>query len=238
MDFQKKDLSWQGQIYFIDLNILFFPVFTMKGTKWITTASKLKEIGLNSISSPADENKIKTNNGNEGHLNLGWLYLEIEGTHSIRNENLACFNFGNFQLNPEDIVIVPESLFSHIVNSNLEVRTSVSIDPITGAAKEGALFTSEAIPRGTILYGCIRIFDKLAIKGIDCKIAPLPSINHLEQALNDSKHFYETLGIGGMTTRGFGRLKIILLGINSTEKRENEGNTKSSTNHTGGDKSE
>lgn len=214
MDFQKKDLSWQGQIYFIDLNILFFPVFTMKGTKWITTASKLKEIGLNSISSPADENKIKTNNGNEGHLNLGWLYLEIEGTHSIRNENLACFNFGNFQLNPEDIVIVPESLFSHIVNSNLEVRTSVSIDPITGAAKEGALFTSEAIPRGTILYGCIRIFDKLAIKGIDCKIAPLPSINHLEQALNDSKHFYETLGIGGMTTRGFGRLKIILLGIN------------------------
>jgi len=27
-------------------------------------------------------------------------------------------------------------------------------------------------------------------------------------ALDDTKYYYETLGIGGMTTRGFGRLKI------------------------------
>jgi CRISPR-associated protein Cmr4 len=203
--FSKKDISWQGMLFFSDLQILFFPVFTIKGTKWITTYSKLKEIGLGD-GAELSQNKIKTKNGNEGHLNLGWLYLEVEGSHSI--SDLNNFKFGNFQLNPEDIIIIPEDLFSHIINSNLEVRTSVSIDPITSAAKEGALFTSEAIPRGTILYGDIRIFDKKTFSEIEKKLEPLPTCKELLCALCDSKHYYETLGIGGMTTRGFGRLKI------------------------------
>jgi CRISPR-associated protein Cmr4 len=203
--FSKKDISWQGMLYFSDLNILFFPVFTMHGTKWITTVRRLEEAGLNSDNSPT-ENKVFTKNGNEGHINLGWLYLEVDKRPSASlNNNIQ---FENFQLNDEDIVIVPDNLFSQIVNSNLEIRTSVSIDPITGAAKEGALFTSEAIPRGTILYGNIRIFDKSSFTGIDDKLEPLPSIDNLECALKESKHFFETLGIGGMTTRGFGRLKI------------------------------
>ncbi|WP_028949861.1 RAMP superfamily CRISPR-associated protein [Sulfurihydrogenibium subterraneum] len=205
--FSKKDISWQGMIFFSDLNILFFPVFTMKGTKWITTASILKEIKINE--SLPEENKIKTKNGNEGHLNLGWLYLEVSGSHNINDSQIS-----NFSIKSEDIIIVSESLFSHIVNSNLEVRTSVSIDPITGAAKEGALFTSEAIPRGTIFYGSIRIFNK-EFGELDSKIEPLPTADDLEQALKDSAHYYESLGIGGMTTRGFGRLKIQLINGNS-----------------------
>ena len=208
--FSKKDIGWQGQIFFSDLNILFFPVFTMKGTRWITTASRLKKVGID-VESP-QKNEIKTKDGNEGYLNLGWLYLEVnKQPHGINDEKLSKFNFDNhLELKPDDVVIVPESLFSHIVNSNLEVRTSVSIDPITGAAKEGALFTSEAIPRGTIFYGEIRIFDKRAFEYIEGKLKPLPGSEQLISALNDSKQFYETLGIGGMTTRGFGRLKIEL----------------------------
>ena len=50
------------------------------------------------------------------------------------------------------IVLTTQRLFSQIVNSNLEVRTSVSIDPKTGAAESGALFTYEAIPRTTWLW--------------------------------------------------------------------------------------
>jgi len=216
--FSKKDISWQGMLFFSDLNILFFPVFTMKGTKWITTASLLKEIGIEE--SESQENKIKTKNGDEGHLNLGWLYLELDGSHNINDE----IKVNDFSLKPEDIIIVPESLFSHIVNSNLEVRTSVSIDPITGAAKEGALFTSEAIPRGTIFYGSIRIFEKKAFEGLDnkIKIKPLPSAEQLEEALKDSAHYYESLGIGGMTTRGFGRLKIELSLENTSQNGGSE----------------
>jgi len=207
--FSKKDISWQGQIFFSDLNILFFPVFTMKGTRWITTVKRLKDAGFSSDIGELSDNKIKAKNINGNYLNLGWLYLEVEepGDSLSINPNLK---FGNFELKEEDIVIVPETLFSHIVNSNLEVRTSVSIDPITGAAKEGALFTSEAIPRGTIFYGEIRIFDKRAFEYIEGKLRPLPGSEQLISALNDSKQFYETLGIGGMTTRGFGRLKIEL----------------------------
>lgn len=205
--FSKKDISWQGLIFFSDLNILFFPVFTMCGTKWITTKRKLEEaeIKCDGLTEPTD-NKVLTKNGNEGHINLGWLYLEIGGEHSVSLNNKI--KFENLELKDTDIVIVPENLFSQIVNSNLEVRTSVSIDPITGAAKEGALFTSEAIPRGTILYGNVRIFDKSGFSGIDSKLQPLPDLNTLECALKESKHFFETLGIGGMTTRGFGRIKI------------------------------
>jgi len=206
--FSKKDISWQGMIFFSDLNILFFPVFTIYGTKWTTTVGKLKEAGIkpDDLNEPPN-NEVLTKNGNEGHINLGWLYLKVGGTHSVRLNNEI--KFENFELRDTDIIIVPESLFSRIVNSNLEVRTSVSIDPNTGAAKEGALFTSEAIPRGTILYGNVRIFDKTSFSGVDSKLDPLPNLNTLESALMESKHFFETLGIGGMTTRGFGRIKII-----------------------------
>ena len=219
--FSKKDISWQGMIFFSDLNILFFPVFTMYGTKWITTVRRLEEAGLkpNGVDNPTD-NKVLTKNGNEGHINLGWLYLEVGGTHSLSLN--AKIVFESFQLNDTDIVIVPESLFSQIVNSNLEVRTSVSIDPITGAAKERALFTSEAIPRGTILYGNIRIFDKNSFTGIEGKLEPLPDVEKLECALKESKHFFETLGIGGMTTRGFGRIKIKLSEKPEEKKEENK----------------
>jgi CRISPR-associated protein Cmr4 len=42
--------------------------------------------------------------------------------------------------------------FGTLVNDNMEVRTLVSIDPETGAAKDTALFTYEAIPRGALLW--------------------------------------------------------------------------------------
>ena len=196
--FSKKDISWQGLIFFSDLNILFFPVFTRLGVRWITSPKLLnKEIAIS-------KNTILTKNGNEQYLNLGWLNLKVNGCHILEANDLD-----DIGLNLDDIVIVPDTLISQIINSNLEVRTSVSIDPITGAAKEKALFTSEAIPRGTIFYGNIRIFDKSSYAQTEEKLQPLPSIEELQNALKDSKHYYESLGIGGMTTRGFGRLKIL-----------------------------
>ncbi|MBZ4650975.1 RAMP superfamily CRISPR-associated protein [Thermosipho sp. (in: thermotogales)] len=216
--FSKKDLSWQGMIYFSDLNILFFPVFTRFGTKWITTKEILKNANLygENIENKQDENKDlvclaleKIEDGKmNGHINLGWIYLPYKVDNSIKLDKIK---FDNFDLTPDKIVIVPESLFSQIVNSNLEVRTSVSIDPITGAAKEKALFTSEAIPRGTIFSGNLRIHDKSAFKGLLDKIGDLPDYSMIKEALCDSKHFFETLGIGGMATRGFGRMKLEII---------------------------
>jgi CRISPR-associated protein Cmr4 len=223
--FSKKDLSWQGMIFFSDLNILFFPVFTRFGTKWITTKEILKDAKLYGEKAENKQNESKDlvcialekieDEKLDGHINLGWIYLPYKvGNISI---DLKKIKIDEFELSTEKIVIVPESLFSQIVNSNLEARTSVSIDPITGAAKEGALFTSEAIPRGTIFYGDLRIFDKSSFDGLD-KIKDLPNYSMLKDALCDSKHFFETLGIGGMTTRGFGR---IVLEIYDNDKNTN-----------------
>ena len=220
--FSKKDISWQGQLFFSDLQILFFPVFTIFGTKWITTERILDslELSLNNQNenSTKEEQKQcvvyeKLEEGKEeGYINLGWLYLpyKVENKSALWRKLKKVIERLPYELELADVVIVPESLFSQIVNSNLEVRTSVSIDPITGAAKQGALFTSEAIPRGTIFYGKIRIFDKGAFGGIEGNLKPLPDSEQLICALNDSKHFYETLGIGGTTTRGFGRMKVNL----------------------------
>ncbi len=225
--FTKKDISWQGQIFFSDLNIILFPVFTMKGTKWITTERIINELVKNETIETEDNNTVcrvylRDDNEEEGHINLGWLYLPYKKEENKKVKKLLSrLEFDNLQLNTEDIVIVPENLFSHIVNSNLEVRTSVSIDPITGAAKEGALFTSEAIPRGTIFHGKIRIFDKSVYQEIEKRLQPLPNAKLLTDALNDSKHYYETLGIGGMTTRGFGRLKIS--GLTDGDKSDADG---------------
>lgn len=187
--FSKNDLSNQGMLFFSDLNILFFPVYTRLGVKWITSPKLLeKDISI-------DGNTIITSKGDEKYLNLGWLNLEVSGKHNLQESDLQDSN-----LKLEDIVIVPDSLISQIINSNLEVRTSVSIDPITGAAKERALFTSEAIPRGTIFCGELRGFQR---------DNNLPNLENVFQALEDSKQYYESLGIGGMTTRGFGRMKIL-----------------------------
>ena len=190
--FSKKDKSNQGMLFFSDLNILFFPVYTRMGVKWITSPKFLEK------DMTIDDNTIITSKGNEDYLNLGWLNLKVSGKHELKENDLKKSN-----LKLEDIVIVPDTLISQIINSNLEVRTSVSIDPITGTAKEGALFTSEAIPRGTVFYGEVRGFKREGDSS-------LPKLEDVFSALIDSKQYYQSLGIGGMTTRGFGRMEVTL----------------------------
>lgn len=208
--FSKKDRSEQGLAAFTDLNILFFPVYTRLGTRWITSEQILLDAGLISEKTEnlSDEKiAVSERDSQEKYLNLGWLNAETQR----RNTSLDRSNCNG--LDDKDIIIVPDSLLAQIINSNLEVRTSVAIDTNTGAAKEGALFTSEAIPRATWFYGQVNLFNRpennLAVKKIF-------------NALNDSKHYYETLGIGGMTTRGFGRMKMLLTTENteSTEKKQ------------------
>lgn len=225
--YSKNNNSWQGMLFFSDLNILFFPVYTRLGVRWISSPSLLKEI---SIDVTVSDNKIKTKVGNEKTLNLGWLNLEVEGGYTIDESKIPQEIKDKVDIN--NIIIVHDSLISQIINSNLEVRTSVSIDPITGAAKDGALFTSEAIPRGTIFYGNLRVFDKKSF-GDD----NLPSKDGILEALEDSKKYYETLGIGGMTTRGFGRMKVVLKDKDAQPNSGTTQNTESTEEAKNGTKS-
>ncbi|MFN3528040.1 MAG: type III-B CRISPR module RAMP protein Cmr4, partial [Candidatus Altarchaeaceae archaeon] len=153
--FTTDEKSLHGMAQFSDARILFFPVHSTIGPVWITCPSILKEFGI-------DENisndEIKTSINKE-KLNLGWIYLKKEGDFNASRlyDNLK--KGGELEEIPNEfkqieqrIVLVSDKLFSQIVNSNLEVRTSVAIDPTTGAAEEGALYTYEAIPRATMFW--------------------------------------------------------------------------------------
>ena len=106
------------------------------------------------------------------------------------------------------------------MNDNLEVRTSVAIDPATGAAEDGALYTYEAIPRATILWFDV-LYNKPEYFGVRVDGAA-EKIRHnqregegwrwIKENAERGLAMMEALGLGGMNTRGMGRLKILNLG--------------------------
>lgn len=200
--FSKKE-SQQGRAFFSDLNILFFPVSTRFGVRWITSPDILRFAGFevkitDEEMSQQDEIIVSQKAIEEKFLNLGWINLKIKDKKDFTNLNPVGKEV-DILLNNK-IVLVSDSLISQIINANLEVRTSVSIDPLTGAAKDKALFTSEAIPRGTVFSSSIRIMDRPIEEELTSCL--------IKKALAESKIYYQSFGIGGMATRGFGRLKV------------------------------
>lgn len=192
----------KGKICFYDGQIILFPVYSSVGTIWITTKdlfeywfeedknenAKLKipyeiekEDKAYAIKGIKEENKT---------LNLGWILIEVE----TKNSNVELTIPDELNKFVKRIVVVPEKLFSALVNDNLEVRTSVKIDKTTGTAADKGLFTYEAIPRGTIIGFEIGFDEKYAIQ---------------DDLVKKIKSYFKLLGIGGMGTRGFGRLEII-----------------------------
>lgn len=195
----------QGMLKFYDGQIIFLPVSSVQGTVWVTTKDlllcwfgEIKDTQGEKIKIPEKiEDKayaIKGINSSEP-LNIRWLLLETqnitEGKEIILPSELKDFL--------KRIVIVSDKLFSYIVNDNLEVRTSVRINPETGTAAEGALFTYEAIPRGTV-FGFEVVIDKRK-----------ENVDNIESLIKATFPYLKLLGIGGLGTRGFGRVEILLL---------------------------
>lgn len=205
--YSKKDDrgSRQGLVHFSDAQILLFPVSTRLGPAWVTAPMILSDFGasLKDNNIPAkDKIIVGPKFGDELSLNLGWLNLLIDKDKTCPPIELDCFGKNKKELISGRITVVPDNLISQVVNSNLEVRTSVSIDPTTGAGKDGALFTSEAIPRSTILWFDMNINNPHYF-GYDKTI-----VDEVKSAIRLGFDLFETLGIGGMVTRGFGRLMI------------------------------
>ncbi|MDK2811920.1 MAG: CRISPR-associated protein Cmr4 [Petrotoga sp.] len=199
----------KGMLRFYDGQIIFFPVSSILGTVWITTKELLEYWFIELNDNNGNTITIPDNNYDEAYalkgirqneINLGWLFVEV--TDVTKGKEIKLPLEKNDLL--KRIVIVSEKLFSHIVNDNLEIRTSVRIDPTTGTAAEGALFTYEAIPRGTIL-GFEVVKDNTREK------------DNIDIEIEDIFPYFKLLGIGGMGTRGFGRIE--LLNINKGKKK-------------------
>ena len=193
----------QGASRFYDAQIVLFPVSSIKGTIWITTKNLLsdwlsgnKEL-IKKLGDLTDGEVLLLKGINAEKINLGWLLFDVVN----RKKGINFDNEINLHYELKDkikrVAVVSDSVFSQLINNNLEVRTSVRIDNQTGTAEQGGLFTYEAIPRGSV-FGFEMIIDKRRQDEID----------NWDEVLDGALNYTKLLGIGGMSTRGFGRVSF------------------------------
>jgi CRISPR-associated protein Cmr4 len=204
--------GFAGLAAFGDAHVLLFPVATREGPVWVTCPDALRRIGQE-IKGELDDAVYQDGRGTQP-LNLGWLLLEPKSALPNRtawptlNKNIPAYII-------QRMVIVSDKLFAHIVNSNLEVRTSVSINPETGAAEEGALFSYEALPRATVLVWDVVCKNPQHFQVAGQKVAAqidgavIQNCEKVFAVVSIAHPYLEHLGIGGMGTRGMGRLRVI-----------------------------
>ena len=256
--------AYSGVVNIFDAHVLLFPVHSMAGPVWVSTLGRLTEAGFTvqkdgqALAEEPASGAALLRWERKDPLNLGWLMVDIAGKVTVTAPD-KWEDTDQWKAVCDHLVLVQESLFSQVVNSNLEVRTSVSINPKTGAAEEGALFTYEAIPRATFLTLEVVLDDyrdgdpeyrgifpskenlekrkqKIEQELNDNNLKPekrkrlneeLKAINqelqHIERlnieapkkwksplnVVEDGLRMIEWLGVGGMGTRGFGRLAIV-----------------------------
>ncbi len=195
--------SFQGLAQFSDARLVLFPVHSLAGPVWVTCSDVLRDLSVNETE-PA-EGKVRVADGVQvgDRLNLGWLMLQKDTETFSLDAKLQ----GVSPEITERAVLVANKLFGQIVNDNLEVRTSVSIDPATGAASEGALFTYEALPRASVLAFEVVISNPKYYR-IDGQVPLGGDIQKVKTAVENGLGLFEALGVGGMNTRGMGRLRV------------------------------
>jgi len=189
-----------GLVSFRDAEILAFPVPTMAGPRWMTTPALLEAAGCTNIPPVNDPAKIVIQSGGTPppRLNLGWILLDAN-PKPIPFPDFLKEQPGMAHVRA-NLVLVHDSLFASLVNANLETRTSVSIDFETGAGADGLLFTYEAAPRGTLYRGQVD-FDDQRFPSLYAG-----SLSLVQKGLALACQ----LGLGAMTTRGFGRMQPML----------------------------
>jgi CRISPR-associated protein Cmr4 len=217
--------SLQGLAQFFDAHILLFPVASMIGPVWVTSPLALEAYEIADFLEDRFYPLGKQVEARE-NLNFGWIMLEkakdnLEKIDQIKKkipEEIPEFI-------KQRVVLVSDTVFPKIVNSNLEVRTSVSIDPDTGAAEEKALFTYEAIPRGTILKFDITYnsgeYFRVGNEDLKLQDGRNVDIQWVKEQVEEGLKLFEVLGIGGMNTRGMGRVRVLNLEEVNKDAREN-----------------
>lgn len=222
---EEGNKGYSGVVNVFDAQVLLFPVHSMAGPVWVSTLSRLHDAGFTLSAPPetwATDAALLTWERKDP-LNLGWLMLVVGGEVSIDAPD-GWNDTPRWQAVRQKIVLVHDALFSQIVNSNLEVRTSVAIDPERGAAEDGALFTYEAIPRATFLTADVILDDyRSNLAKIDQTKRGFVKVDQTDQGeplpggawsspldvVKAGLRMIEWLGVGGMGTRGFGRMAIV-----------------------------
>jgi CRISPR-associated protein Cmr4 len=221
-----QDGGQSGTVSIGDARLLLFPVYSLAGPVWVTCPGVLRDFDV-TTEDPGAEVRLSASLNAHSHLNLGWLMLK-------KAEEPFQWPAAISEVPTElrqRIALVSDKLFSQVVNSNLEVRTSVSIDPDTGAAAEGALFTYEAIPRAALLWSNIvedNYRGQFPPTDKKCRVETAEEGGQRKKRFTHNAgdplgetwqrpldvvqaglKLAELLGIGGMGTRGFGRVRLL-----------------------------
>lgn len=207
----KQKRSHIGLLRFYDGDIIAFPVSTIAGPVWMTSPSALAQVLPPADVPAAREDTILVDGGLPSEMkkiNMGWLYLDAAPAgDSLKGLREALG--GDAARRFARLALTPDWLFAELVNSNLEVRTSVSIDPLTGAADDGKLFTYEAIPAATLLAFDVDIDRARCAQARDADGENPVDAEEALRLLDGALDLCGVLGMGGMCTRGFGRVKFL-----------------------------
>lgn len=200
--YSRRDDSRQGLAQIGTAHILYFPIATTEGPVWITCPQQLRAAGQHVADVP-DENFHPSWQNAPAALRFGCLNL-VRGT-ATQQAKAGIPAAGSPKAAITKVALVSDQLFCQLVSACLEVRTLVSIDPLTGAAAKNALFTYEAIPRGTLLW-----FDVVYLNPQLNPVDGSPNLNFdaLKRVTNDGFGLMRFLGLGGMNTRGLGRAEV------------------------------
>ena len=199
--------GFAGLAAFTDAHVLLFPVPTRRGPMWITSAMMLEMVNLEVNEVEGEAVYLGEAPGNP--LNLGWLLLGTRRCNQMDAIKTFLESLGVPDYIRNRLALVPDRLFAHIVNSNLEVRTSVSINPQTGAAEDKALFSYEALPRGTVLLWEIIAKNPVHFRIGTQTITAVTTPDDVHEKAKQAHPYLEHLGIGGMGTRGMGRIQVL-----------------------------
>jgi CRISPR-associated protein Cmr4 len=230
--------GFAGLAAFSDIHVLLFPVATYLGAMWVTAPSALRQIKIlcdydfDDYNFPVDSDQNTAywiEKEQPSQINLGWLMLPAqklpENSTKVQEEGKSKKNglkqaFSTLQIPAyiiKNSILISDKLFTHVINSNLEVRTSVSINPATGAAEEGALFTYEALPRGTILYWEVTAKNPQHFKIGDQEVKAVKNTGDVHEIVKKADSYLEALGIGGNNTRGMGRIRVLTSSLGSAD---------------------
>lgn len=216
-------------VRFDSAKILWIPCMTLKGPKLVASRDRFTQV-LGNIGLPVfPEDELltaKQNLFNDKDLkrqanDLWWLNLKnlkITSNPSFWTDELAnkieqgLPSYLQGKKINENLVFVAESIFPYLISKCLEIRTSVSIDRVTRAGKDGALFTYELMPRGTLLYFDITVTPTVASQYVIPTVTQVLKENGSQgvwEILDKVRPYFEMVGLGGMTSRGFGKCKIL-----------------------------
>ncbi len=206
------DSGQSGMLKTFDLRILFYPMETDLGVRWVSCPRELKDAGLTTFLGTATPDAASALAYKADTVKIGPFLITAAQASFTTSELPPLIKE---ELKQEHLLVVDDDIFSRFVNSGLEVRTSVKINPKTGAADSGALFTYEAIPRGTIFIGSL-------LWAPPSDQEPEGFLETAAKIVNAAEEYTELLGIGGLSNRGFGRLKLMSdpISFSSGEKHD------------------